>query len=63
MINLGQRLINSVNTMGTKLAKSAFTMGQRAIPIMNTINNPITQAVAQKVISVLEKSNRRKRLQ
>jgi len=64
MIKLGQRLKNSVVGMGMKYAPTAFTIGQRAIPIpiMNVLSHPITQAVAHKAISVLEKSSRRKRL-
>ena len=62
MIKLGQRLKNSVVGMGMKYAPTAFTMGQRAVPIMNVLSHPITQAVAHKAISVLEKSSRRKRL-
>ena len=38
-----------------KYAPTAFTMGQRAVPIMNVLSHPITQAVAHKAISVLEK--------
>ena len=61
MIKLGQRLKNSVVGMGMKHG-TAFSMGQRAVPLMNVLSHPITQAVAHKAISVLEKSSRRKRL-
>ena len=62
MIKLGQRLKNSVVGMGIKYAPSAFTMGQRAVPLMNVLSRSITQAVAHKAISVLDKSSRKKRL-
>ena len=63
MIKLGQRLKNSVVGMGMKkYAPTAFTMGQKAVPIMNVLSHPISQAVAHKAISVLEKRSRRKRL-
>ena len=50
MIKLGQRLKNSVVSMGMKYAPTAFTMGQRAVPIMNVLSHPITQATAHKAI-------------
>jgi hypothetical protein len=62
MINLGQRLKSSVVGMGMKYAPAAFTMGQRAIPLMNVLSHPATQAVPHKAISVLDESSRRKRL-
>ena len=62
MIKLGQRLTISVVGMGMKHGPTAFSMGQRAIPLMNVLSHPITQAVAHKAISVLEKTSRRKRL-
>ena len=62
MIKLGQRLKKSVVGMGMKYGPTAFTMGQRVVPIMNVLSHPITQAVAHKAISVLEKSSRGKRL-
>ena len=60
MIKLGQRLKNSVVGMGMKYGPTAFSMDQRAVPIMNVLSHPITQNVAHKAISVLEKSSRRK---
>jgi hypothetical protein len=55
MIKLGQRLKNSVVGIGIKYAPTAFTMGQRAVPLMNVLSHPITQAVAHNAISVLKK--------
>ena len=52
MIKLGQRLKTSVVGMGMKYGPTAFSMGQRAVPIMNVLSHPITQAVAHKAISV-----------
>ena len=60
MIKLGQRLKNSVVGMGMKYGPTAFSVGQWAVLIMNVLWHPITQAVAHKAISVLEKSSRRK---